>query len=86
MAGFWESLGARTLVVSPEEHDCIVAYTSHLPHMVASPLVQVFNGFRAAMAGPLVSMPSSGTGFRDMTRIASGSPDMWRDIAVHEPG
>ncbi len=79
---FWESLGARITMVTPEEHDLIVAYTSHLPHMVASSLVEVFRDFRsgndpAAGIGAFI-----GNGFRDVTRISSGSPDMWRDIVL----
>ncbi|HOT44944.1 MAG TPA: prephenate dehydrogenase [Spirochaetota bacterium] len=86
VARFWESLGARTTVVTPEEHDRIVAYTSHLPHMIASSLVEVFHEFRRD------SEPTSGigafigNGFRDVTRISSGSPDMWRDIVLQNRG
>lgn len=79
---FWESLGARTVEVTPEEHDCIVAYTSHLPHLVASSLVQVLGEFHAAHGGPGGIEPFIGNGFRDTTRVASGSPDMWRDISL----
>ena len=81
-AGFWKSLGARTVVVSPEEHDRIVAYTSHLPHMAACALVEVFHAFRAE-DGPQAGIGDFiGNGFRDATRISSGSPDMWRDIVL----
>jgi len=82
VARFWESLGARTVRVSPEEHDRIVTYTSHLPHMVASSLVQVCRDYLAAHGGSTRLDAFIGNGFRDTTRIASGSPDMWRDIAV----
>jgi prephenate dehydrogenase len=81
IAGFWERLGAVTTVVSPAEHDVIAAYTSHLPHMAASALVRVFDDFRSGRAGDVG--PFIGRGFRDMTRLSSGSPDMWRDIAMH---
>lgn len=78
---FWESLGARTLEVSPDEHDRIVTYTSHLPHLVAASLVAVFREFRTRRG---VADPGAfiGNGFRDTTRVASGSPDMWRDISL----
>lgn len=82
VARFWESLGARTTVVTPEEHDCIVAYTSHLPHMIASSLVEVFHEFRRDNEPPSGIGAFVGNGFRDVTRISSGSPDMWRDIAL----
>ena len=81
IAGFWERLGAVTTVVSPAEHDVIAAYTSHLPHLTASALVRVFEEFRDGRSGDLG--PFIGRGFRDMTRLSSGSPDMWRDIAIH---
>ena len=82
VARFWESLGARTTVVSPEEHDRIVAYTSHLPHMIASSLVEVFQEFRRDNEPPSGIGTFIGNGFRDVTRISSGSPDMWRDIVL----
>ncbi len=78
---FWEALKALTVITSPEEHDLIMAYTSHLPHMVASSLVRVFSRFKeerpSGNFGPFI-----GKGFLDATRISSGSPDMWRDIAA----
>jgi prephenate dehydrogenase len=79
---FWEALRARTVLISPEEHDLLVAYTSHLPHVAASALVRVFETFRqghepAAGMGHFI-----GRGFLDVTRVSSGSPDMWRDIAI----
>ena len=68
---FWESLGSRVRLMSPEDHDQSLAVTSHLPHLVA-----------AAMAGMLP--PSmhylTATGFRDTTRVASGDPSMWTGI------
>lgn len=82
VAGFWEDLGAVTTVVSPGEHDLIAAFTSHLPHMLASTLVRVFDEFRKG-SGAADLRPFIGRGFLDVTRVSSGSPDMWRDIAVH---
>lgn len=80
--GFWESLGAQTVVATPEEHDRIVAYTSHLPHMVASSLVEVLHDFRRDNEPPQGIGAFIGNGFRDVTRVSSGSPDMWRDIVL----
>ena len=75
---FWKSLGARTLRLDAAHHDLLVSRSSHLPHVTA-----------AALAGLVLDpkQPSSksglcATGFRDTTRIASGSPEMWRDIAL----
>jgi prephenate dehydrogenase len=77
---FWEALKALTVVISPEEHDLIMAYTSHLPHMVASSLVRVFHQFKQERPGDFGAF--IGKGFLDATRISSGSPDMWRDIVA----
>ncbi|OHD63431.1 MAG: hypothetical protein A2176_01950 [Spirochaetes bacterium RBG_13_51_14] len=79
---FWEGLKARTVIVKPEEHDRIVTYTSHLPHIVASSLVRVFDEFNRDQAAGTDLRSFVGTGFRDVTRVSSGSPDMWRDIAL----
>ena len=68
---FWESLGARTLVLEPNQHDEILARTSHLPHAVAATLASLLR---------VSDHPFCGTGFTDMTRIASGSPAVWTDI------
>lgn len=84
--GFWESMGAVTTVISPGEHDRIAAYTSHMPHMLASTLVRVFDDFRKNPGGAGSIAPFIGRGFMDLTRVSSGSPDMWRDIAIHNRG
>jgi len=75
---FWKSLGARTLRLAPEQHDLLVSRTSHLPHVVAATLANlVLDPSRPAHQAALCA-----NGFRDATRIASGSPEMWRDIAL----
>lgn len=75
---FWKSLGARTVRLAPEEHDIFVGRSSHLPHFVAAALANlVLNPAGSAMQRQLCA-----NGFRDTTRIASGSPEMWRDIAL----
>ncbi len=71
----WRDVGCRVVRLAPEDHDAIVARTSHLPHLVASLLVTATGGMDRdkflALCGP---------GYRDTTRIAAGSPDMWHDI------
>ena len=75
---FWKSLGARVLKLDAAQHDLLVSRSSHLPHVVAATLVNlVLNP-----ASPKTQAQLCATGFRDTTRIASGSPDMWRDIAL----
>jgi len=77
---FWRSLGSRTLCLSPEAHDTIVARTSHLPHVLATALVRAVLG-RAENG----EAEFCATGFRDTTRLASGSAPLWRDIALANP-
>lgn len=70
------ALGARPIVMSPEEHDEIVAVTSHLPHLTAAALVHLF-AHAPENAAQLVA-----NGWRDSTRVAAGDAQMWRDIAL----
>jgi prephenate dehydrogenase len=75
---FWRALGARTLRLPPAEHDLLVSRSSHLPHVLAATLARY-------VLQPVHSKPQAAlcaNGFRDTTRIASGSPEMWRDIAL----
>ena len=71
-------LGACPLELGPEVHDAAVARISHLPHVAAAALATA-----AGVGGDaaLLSRIAAG-GFRDTTRIAGGSPEMWRDICV----
>jgi prephenate dehydrogenase len=77
-AKFWEAVGGRVLKLSPEQHDLLVSRSSHLPHVVAATLA----GQILHPAAPRLQAALCATGFRDTTRIASGSPEMWRDIAL----
>jgi prephenate dehydrogenase len=68
---FWASLGSRVISMPAEDHDRVLASTSHLPHAAAS-----------AVAGitPKDWLPLTAGGFRDVTRIAAGDPDLWAAI------
>jgi prephenate dehydrogenase len=70
----WKALGAVPVVMAAEEHDRILAKTSHLPHLVSAALV------RAVLADDPGMGCFCGSGFRDSTRIAAGSADVWHDI------
>jgi prephenate dehydrogenase len=74
------SLGARVLVLRPEEHDHIVGLVSHLPQLVASVLADV--AAEAVGSDRDAVMAVAGPGFRDTTRIAASEPELWLDI-VH---
>ncbi|MDR0331758.1 MAG: prephenate dehydrogenase/arogenate dehydrogenase family protein [Chitinispirillales bacterium] len=70
-------LGCRTVVLDAETHDAVVAAVSHLPHILASALVQC-----ASERGKLIpeTLSLAAGGFRDMTRIAASKYDIWHDI------
>ncbi|HHX51286.1 MAG TPA: prephenate dehydrogenase, partial [Clostridia bacterium] len=71
------SVGARVMLLSPREHDQMVASVSHLPHIVAAALVNTVGYLEQEKPG-LFSLAAGG--FRDATRIAGSQPGMWRDI------
>jgi prephenate dehydrogenase len=74
----WKSVGARLLRLRPEAHDRYVSRSSHLPHVVASHLAHMI--LRPGHSRELEMLCANG--FRDTTRVASSSPEMWRDIAL----
>jgi prephenate dehydrogenase len=75
---FWKATGGRVLRLTPELHDELVSRSSHLPHVVAATLVNRV----LSPSQPVQQAVLCANGFRDTTRIASGSPEMWRDIAL----
>lgn len=76
--GLWESVGARVLTMTPAHHDDMVSRSSHLVHLVAAGLAR----FVLSPEHPAEQAWLCAAGFRDTTRVASGSPEMWRDIAL----
>jgi prephenate dehydrogenase len=75
---FWLSTGANTHRMSSIQHDAVFAAISHLPHVLSFALMlQVANAEDAN-----VKLGHAGAGFRDFTRIAASSPEMWRDISL----
>ena len=79
VTALWEATGALVETMSADHHDKVLAATSHLPHVLAFGLVHclenmddIENIFRFAAGG-----------FRDVTRIASSDPTMWRDICLN---
>ncbi|MGV3042212.1 prephenate dehydrogenase [Staphylococcus rostri] len=79
IAQLLESTRAKLLKMTAESHDYVVGIVSHAPHLIASSLVSL-NAHYAPQA-PLVQELAAG-GFRDITRIASSNPEMWRDISL----
>ncbi len=78
VAALWSSCGAKVSSLTPEAHDGVFAAVSHLPHALAYALVQMIA--ERPDAGTLFGFAAGG--FRDFTRIASSSPEMWRDICL----
>ena len=71
------SLGAEVLALAPDRHDALVAVVSHVPHLTAATLMDLAAD-RAEEHRALLRLAAGG--FRDMTRVAAGSPAIWPDI------
>jgi prephenate dehydrogenase len=81
-----QAIKAQVLVLEPDLHDRVVAAISHVPHIIAAKLVdQVADLSRMDSNGHLYTKLAAG-GFRDVTRIASGNAQMWRDIVLSNRG
>ncbi|QYF94067.1 prephenate dehydrogenase/arogenate dehydrogenase family protein [Massilia sp. PAMC28688] len=78
VAAAWTACGAVIHTLTPEEHDKVFASVSHLPHLLAYALVNdIANKPHAELL-----FQYAASGFRDFTRIAGSSPEMWRDITL----
>jgi len=76
--GFWRSIGSVVKKISNVQHDAIYAAVSHLPHILSYALMaSVVNSEDAEQ-----KLSHVGAGFKDFTRIAASSPEMWRDICL----
>ncbi len=78
LESFWTAVGATPLRIAAELHDDLVSRSSHLPHVVAAEL----SNYVLSPVHPKEQALLCANGFRDTTRIASGSPEMWRDISI----
>ena len=78
VAAMWRATGAAVHAMTPAQHDRVFASVSHLPHLLSFALVeQILTSPDAAL-----KFSFAAGGFRDFTRIAASSPEMWRDICV----
>ncbi len=71
VSSLWQLLGAKVILLNPEQHDEILAYVSHLPHLIASCLINSIKQEHLVYGA---------SGLRDTTRIASGDPKLWMNI------
>ena len=77
----WHGCGARVSEMKAYQHDEILAAISHLPHLLASTLMNhTFSSSTKDSSDDLLRF--AGSGFRDFTRIVGSSPEMWRDICL----
>ncbi len=81
LTAFWEGLGSRVEMMTPEHHDRVLAITSHLPHLIAFNIVGTASDLEAVTESEVVKF--SAGGFRDFTRIAASDPVMWRDVFLN---
>ena len=78
ITGFWEAVGSTVKKIGSVQHDAIYAAVSHLPHLLSYALMaSVVNSEDADQ-----KLDHVGAGFKDFTRIAASSPEMWRDICL----
>ncbi len=75
----WTAAGADVVVMDAELHDKVFAAVSHLPHVAAFAMMCAVAELNTG-AGDYLRF--SGAGFRDFTRIAASSPEMWKDICL----
>lgn len=79
---FWTELGARVIYLDAEQHDAVMARSSHLPHLAAVALtLSVTDYFDKNKSIDISNF--IGGGYKDTTRIAAGSVEMWGDICLH---
>lgn len=78
---FWNDLGSKTITINSVEHDEILSFISHAPHILSSLLAEWIGENEKVIHYTKQSpIPLTGGGFRDMSRIAGSNPEMWDAI------
>jgi prephenate dehydrogenase len=77
--GIWAAAGSKVIVMDPDMHDKVFAAVSHMPHVAAFAMMCAVAELNT---GTEDYLNFSGAGFRDFTRIAGSSPEMWKDICL----
>jgi len=78
----WEAVGMDVVEMAPEAHDELLALTSHVPHLLAFALTGAALAYRRTGTDAPDPFVFAGPSFRDATRVAASSPEMWRDILL----
>jgi len=81
LRAFWEALGSKVEVMTPEHHDLVLGITSHVPHLIAYNIVNTAAHLERVTDSEVIKF--SAGGFRDFTRIAASDPTMWRDVFLN---
>ena len=80
ISALWQKVGMQVINLSAEEHDFVFGAVSHLPHIVVYALMNTLGALRTQDDREVTGF--SGAGLKDITRIASSDPVMWRDICL----
>ena len=80
ISALWQAVGMQVINLSAEEHDFVFGAVSHLPHIVVYALMNTLGALRTQDDREVTAF--SGAGLKDITRIASSDPVMWRDICL----
>ncbi|MEO1701975.1 MAG: prephenate dehydrogenase/arogenate dehydrogenase family protein [Pseudomonadota bacterium] len=80
LKSLWQRVGSNVAVMTPEEHDTVMAVTSHLPHLLS--FCMMMTAARYEQKSERGYMQYSAGGFSDFTRIAASDPTMWKDILL----
>ncbi len=81
LENFWQALGSKVELMTPDHHDMVLAITSHLPHLIAYNIVGTTRHLEEVTKSEVIKY--SAGGFRDFTRIAASNPTMWRDVFLN---
>lgn len=81
LEAFWTGFGSKVEVMAADHHDLVLAMTSHLPHLIAYNSVATAADLEEVTQSEVIKF--SAGGFRDLTRIASSDPTMWRDVFLN---
>ena len=81
LSEFWRRCGSNIDTMDPEHHDMVLAFVSHLPHIIAYNIVGTADDLETVVKSEVIKYSASG--FRDFTRLAASDPTMWRDVCLH---